>query len=721
MSSESSNRKLLSDAPLTVPDEDLLGYSSFSADLASTINGAASNDEFVVGIYGPWGSGKSTALNFLEHYLNQKNSPPVIVRFNPWWFSGEADLLERFFSHVETELETEEEFDQVRAKLSNFSSALSNVPLSAATGVPTQRLLLFLSRLLDPEPDNVEELKQDISEDLKAAEKRIVVFIDDIDRLAEDEMAQMFRLVKSVADFPNITYILAFDHNVVVESLEREHIVRDGEEYLDKIIQLPQHLPIPEEGSLDEFFADRLQQVVNDEELEFDRNHWQNVYSNGILPTLTTPRDAVRLSNSVITSYGRLRSEANFVDLVCVETLRLFYTDAYEYVREHRAEFVNEGRVNRLNRDDDFSEFFDMCSASNAGRERLEEVLTYLFPRIDNGSFMGSRYQENYETFRRRKRICHPEVFPFYFRQTIPSGELPSSKIESLVGLTDRPAEFANELRQLSEQEGKEGRSKANRFLKRFSDYTHDLTSEQTKAAIKGLFIAGDELCAADPSMSLMDSGSKNQLVTIIRELLHKIEDQEARFRLLNESISESTSHYLSSVVLILRYRDHGEMGGEGVEEEERLLNYNQVEELTSVWIESIESTAEAGNLAATPELDVVLSRWHEWSASDQPQQWVEENTETTDELLGFLSHFIQQGQYASRSKSGVKNYFDPSSVEPFLDPAEVEERLEALDDNDLNDWQQQTAELFMKGKEFSDKGKDPSNFTLWHIGERGE
>lgn len=720
MSSESSNRKLLSDAPLTDPNNDLLGYSSFSADLAGIISGETSSEEFVVGVYGPWGSGKSTALNFLEYYLNHVNDPPVVVRFNPWWFSGEADLLERFFGYIESELETEEGFNQVRAKLSNFSSALSNVPLSAVTGVPTQRFLLFLSRRLDPDPTNVDELKQDISGDLEAAERRIVVFIDDIDRLAENEMAQMFRLVKSVADFPNVTYVLAFDHNIVVESLERENIVRDGEEYLDKIIQLPQHLPIPEEGSLDEFFADRLQQVANDERLEFDQNHWQNVYSNGILPTLTTPRDALRLSNSVITSYGRLGSEANFVDLVCVETLRLFYTDTYEYIREHRDEFVNEGRVNRLGGEDDFSDFFNAHPSSETNRERLEEILAYLFPKVDNGSFMGSRYQENYNTFRRRKRICHPEVFPFYFRQTIPSGELPSSRVESLVALTDRPIEFANELQQLAEQEGREGRSKANRFLKRFSDYSQDLNSEQATGAFKGLFIAGDELCAADPSMSLLDSGSKNQMVSIICGLLHDIEDREARFHLLRESISEGSSPYLSSTVLALRYQEHGEMGGDGIEEEDRLLNYNQIEDLTSIWIENVESTAEEGDLSATPKLDIVLSRWDEWGASDHAQQWVENNTESTDELLDFLSHFIQQGQYASLARSGVQNYFDPSWVEPFLDPAEVEERLEALDADELNEWQQQTIELFIKGKEFSEEGNDPSNFSLWHMSKRG-
>lgn len=415
-----------------------------------------------------------------------------------------------------------------------------------------------------------------------------------------------------------------------------------------------------------------------------------------------------------------MRDEANFVDLVCVETLRLFYTDAYEHIREHRDEFVNEGRVNRLNREDGFSDFFDAYSSSDMDKEWLEEILTYLFPRIDDGSFMGSRYSENNDTFRQRKRICHPDMFLFYFRQTIPGRELPPSRVQSLVALTSTPTEFANQLQELTEQDGKGGRSKANRFLKEFSAHVQGLTSEQIAGTIRGLFIAGDELCATDPSMSLMDSGSKNQLVSIFWALLQEIEDRETRFRLLNESISEGTSPYLSSVVLALRYREHGEMDGEEIEEEERLLNYDQVEGLASTWVESVESKAEAGDLSTVPNLEIVLGRWDEWSASDRPQQWVEENTESADKLLNFLSHFVQQGQYASRSERGVKNYFDPGWLEPFLDPAEVEARLEALDNDELDEWQLQVVELFMEGRRLSDRGRDPSNFTLWHMGERG-
>lgn len=716
MPKETEEPQLLSDSSLEKPEADQLGYDKFAKDIAHSVINEVPGEEFIIGIYGPWGSGKSTVLNFIEHYLNQAKQSPVVIRFNPWWFSGQADLLERFFAQLESGLESKDEFNKIRGHLSNFSAALSNVPLSAVTGVPSQRLLQFISKRLDPTNSDVEDLKQEISDILEEADRRIVIFLDDIDRLTEDEMAQMFRLVKSVADFPNVTYIMAFDHEVVTNALEREQLVQDGEEYLDKIIQLPQHLPIPEEGSLDQFFIDRLLQIVGNRELNINEHHWQRVYGDGILPTLKTPRDAVRLSNSVRSSYRRLEDEVNFIDLVVIETLRIFYNEAYEYIREHPKEFVNQGNTRRLQNEEDYSEFFK-DHTSESEREKVEEILTYIFPRVDSGhSVMGSRYREDSSTMRKRKRICHPEMFPFYFRQTIPQGEINSTEFESILTVSGNPEEFAEELNQLSKQEGKDGRSKANRFLNRFTDYIDDLSENQMKGTVKALFLVGDELCVVDPSQSIMDGGTLNHITTIIWSVLQRIEDQENRLSLLKHSVQEGTSPYVSSHIMGVLYQEHGEFGGEGVEEEERLLNPEQLEELTSAVVEKFEVASEEGELFNTPHLNVVLARWIEWSGSEKPIEWVKENTQETDDLLLFLNQYISEGRYSSMTKSGTKQYFDPQNLEPFFELSEIENRLEKLDKEELDDWKRNTIELFKKGKEMLDNGKDPGNFSAWRI-----
>lgn len=280
---------LLSDSALQDPAEDQLGYAAFAENLAETIDEQMPRQDFVVGVYGPWGAGKSTILNFVEYYLREQDEPPLLIRFNPWWFSGQADLIRKFFAQLESGLGADSRFEGVREKLASFSSALSSVPLDAG-GVPSEPILTLLAEALETESEDLDSLKTGIAEELEDADRRIVVLIDDIDRLTEEEIKQMFRLVKSVADFPNITYVLAFDQEVVVNALEGEQGVYSGEAYLDKIIQLPKHVPIPAEGTLDEFFTSRLDRLLQDGDPVFDQQHWQNLYGRGIQPALETPR-----------------------------------------------------------------------------------------------------------------------------------------------------------------------------------------------------------------------------------------------------------------------------------------------------------------------------------------------------------------------------------------------------------------------------------------------
>jgi len=82
-----SEQMVLADVPLKTPEQDKLGFAPFAKRVASVIKRMDVKESVVFGIYGKWGSGKTTFLNFLTHYLNTDNSV-IIVRFNPWWFSG---------------------------------------------------------------------------------------------------------------------------------------------------------------------------------------------------------------------------------------------------------------------------------------------------------------------------------------------------------------------------------------------------------------------------------------------------------------------------------------------------------------------------------------------------------------------------------------------------------------------------------------------------------
>ncbi|MGZ0747335.1 KAP family P-loop NTPase fold protein [Haloparvum sp. AD34] len=676
------------------------------------------SNEFIVGVYGQWGSGKSTILNFVEHSLEEKENSPIITWFNPWWFSGESDLIEKFFAQLGAGLDTGGEYDELRDKLSKLADGLSRVPLSTITGIPSGRILGWVSDTIQSENPDLEGLKEEISDALRELDQQIVVFIDDIDRLTESEIRQMFRLVKAVADFPNITYVLAFDQEVVIDALDGEQGGGNGREYLHKIIQLPQHVPIPAEDSLHHFFTERLEGIVQDADVIFDENTWQSVYQRGIQPFIHTPRDAVRLANAVDNSYQALGRDANFIDIVGLEALHIFHNPAYEKIRSNPSRYTADIRSGRNPDDEEYSELWEHLDEDEQDIEPLQVLLRYLFPKVKTGSLtLGFQFSRDHDTYRKTRRVCHPEVFPYYFRQTIPKGELPVGEIESALELTDDANKFANRLRELASRKTESSRSMAHTFLSQLSNYTDDIRNEEE--VVKSFLIAGDELIKTDPSRNTLDDGNRGYLLRLTFELLDSRPKGE-NFELLREAIQQGDSPYFTTYLLGVLLQEHGKYGGDEIREEDRKLAMDQLEELKQDIVILIEDKASENTLLETPNLYLVLNRWDEWADSEKPTQWAEELTEDTEGLLTFVRIFVKEGRYsAAGSPQQIVEYIDPRDIEPFIDTTEIENQFEDLDRGELDEDGQKLIELFEKGQELINEGKDPSSLEVWVFGER--
>ncbi|EFU15381.1 P-loop NTPase fold protein [Enterococcus faecalis] len=95
---------LNSDVPIKSLDEDLLGRKNFAAQLAQSIVNYDQIDSFNIGLYGEWGSGKTSTINMIEENLlkltKEDMHQPIILRFNPWMFTDPNQLISQFFSQL---------------------------------------------------------------------------------------------------------------------------------------------------------------------------------------------------------------------------------------------------------------------------------------------------------------------------------------------------------------------------------------------------------------------------------------------------------------------------------------------------------------------------------------------------------------------------------------------------------------------------------------------
>ena len=132
------NNTLSADRPQTDPAQDLFGYAPFAGTLTKALCNYGSSDPLVLGLYGAWGSGKSTILKFICHNLEAmpKKERPIVIEFNPWWFSGQEHLARAFLGQLQAVLpDKNEAFKELGEMLGNFSEGIGGLlDLAGITG-----------------------------------------------------------------------------------------------------------------------------------------------------------------------------------------------------------------------------------------------------------------------------------------------------------------------------------------------------------------------------------------------------------------------------------------------------------------------------------------------------------------------------------------------------------------------------------------------------------
>lgn len=702
--SNESRSELREDQPLESTENDRLGYSFFAEELAQTITSRTPSDGYTIGVYGPWGSGKSTILNFVENELRGIDSAPAVVRFNPWWFSGRGDLVEKFLTEMGAQLESEEGFPDIRSNLADLSSALSKVPFGTMTGVPAGQGFAALHRLLQQEGESIDELKEGIHTELKKSDRKIVVIIDDIDRLTPSEITLMFQLIKSIADFPNVVYVLAFEQEVVVNALQEEANFRDGKRYLQKIVQLPLHIPKQKEGALESLLLDQLAETPGDHIVEEKR--WNSLLSSGVLPLLDTPREVVRLANTVDVMSASVGNEVNFTDLVGLEALRVFHEDVYTEIKSSPNRFVGH-RMPSLRSPQKPDQYEDLLSDLDSDREPVESILKTLFPMVNDNLNDQSSAFGDWDQMRVDKRICHRERLPVYFRLTIPDGEVSSTEMGTILSNIGDEEFLVEKIEEALEEPGVVGGSKANTIIRSLSDRVDGIQDSQRQSVMNAIFATGDNLVQ---TTEVNHNREVQRTTFFVRDIALKL-DQSDRLNLLSEGIQNGNSPYLASRFIELLLREHGEYDADPSPEADRLLDMEDINELKSVVVETVSDAAATGDLIDVPWLKRPLEQWRDWGDPEEPEEWVDQSVSDDFSLVEFIDamSFVSTVNWTETIL-----YVDPRWVYEWIDQDEIEYELDDLDQSDLTEHEEEVVQRYEDAKDILEDGGDPGTVENW-------
>lgn len=355
----------------TVGTVDSLGRTKFSQHLLDLVQSVQAGGGTVVGLEGEWGSGKTWVLRQTEMLCDElaQEYRPIFVRFNPWMVSGTSEIVEAFLIQLASELAEKshpiagfKSGAQIASKLIDYTRVLSTVkhlsPLAnillpgtgllfEAVGTAAEEAAAktqdALSPTLDrwkksPETLSLTAARRQVVELLKKSERRIIVAVDDLDRLPPSDLGSMIQAVKAVADFPNLVYLLAYDPKTTAGALETALGLHKGEgnKYLEKIVQLPLHVPEIPPFRMQAFAKARFCEVLRPLVAAVSDSADLDEAVPRAAALMETPRDVIRLCSRLNVIAPQLAREINLADLLLVEAIGLKEPAIIEYVDQHR-------------------------------------------------------------------------------------------------------------------------------------------------------------------------------------------------------------------------------------------------------------------------------------------------------------------------------------------------------------------------------------------------
>jgi len=176
-----------SDKSISLLKDDSFQRYDFAKRIAELIKSNTNEDSLVVGIYGRWGEGKTSVMNFISTEL-KKSKKNILIKFNPWMFNNEDQLLLSFFQELAIGLNTslKSRKEKVGEFFKTYASSIGSLTTILAGGLNPKELLNSIGNKLANKP--LEHYKSEINKFIQASGKRITIFIDDIDRLTVEEV-----------------------------------------------------------------------------------------------------------------------------------------------------------------------------------------------------------------------------------------------------------------------------------------------------------------------------------------------------------------------------------------------------------------------------------------------------------------------------------------------------------------------------------------------------
>lgn len=424
------NSGFLDDAPLGLHGVDGLGYTEYATNLGKMIDQTYVDNAVAIGVNGKWGSGKTSFFDLLKRKLTKQDI--IFVDFSPWNFNSPQALIRDFFEVVA---------NAVKPYHASVSGSLTNYSRRLATASDND-LSNYLDLLMTSVNANrdTESLFSEINHAIRALEKKLVIFIDDLDRLDKDEIVEVIRLIRNTASFNRTFFVVAYDRDYVLNALKEHNSYRHAL-FLEKIFQIEIKLPSYKNRKIAEKLFEQLRLRIDVKYhylIDLEMKDLSPLSHGYIFGWLETIRDVTRLVNAISLNLASIIGEVEFSEYLKLEVLRMKYPAVYELLYKESntllklsgeargiytytlAEFEKDGDGYRRGEIVLSQMLHKRATEFHIKDQEIEKIID-LIKELFGKQILSARFSKNLS-------IVHPSKFALYFAYTMVDGVL--SEIE---------------------------------------------------------------------------------------------------------------------------------------------------------------------------------------------------------------------------------------------------------------------------------------------------
>jgi len=677
----------------------------------------------VIGLEGKWGSGKTSLLNFLRDELVAAQDEGIhTITIAPWLNGDTSSLVASLFEPMTAILKKKEDElgqtdgDQARARMAEVSQLLRTYgPKTARRAASIANVVGYfvpgaqiVAGALDasasaaeqvlPTETTPSELKQEIGRKIQDLNIGFVVILDDLDRLEPEQAVEVIRLVRSVADFPRVAYLMCYDREVLAQALRTGLKVEDGDLFLQKIVQLTFNIPLPEPFDLRTQFLEETKAIyaeVMGSEIEGalldDLKSAVDQQGMG----LSTPREVKLSLNGIRFVFPQIKDDVYFPDFCRLHLIKTTNYKLYKWLEAYlsiRSVLVTGD-----------------ASVASDERAKMGDELKALLPSESIGSplsiwsfqrFIPGVSEEEEPQDRvfnstsssvmsesiKLKRLGSPLHYRFYFALTGPKTVMSDQEFENLLELAKSDVKKLT-LRFSDEVMKRRGSGKTwfEHVLNRLDD---NLISSLDEGQLTGLILSLSDMMDTalkedgdHRAFSLSLDGIANLVMKNCLSQLQAL-DPDRQAEIVRKIASDGEAiNWLVGYFFRSQLFRHGKVGGEAERPDQWEISDEVLEEAIDILKKRISKPDTKSLIPSLPDISAYLYGWLNITSNDEAVEWVQDYCKDDEGFINILNHL--RGWVMSDK---IYHPLSKESVTQFLDWEETNLRLEQLENSEFSE-----------------------------------